>query len=114
MNGQKANSTVGGRSLIALLVPYMATVSTSDSNYATTQLQYISEQVPDLRFIYYAGGTVSRFSSFVLQPNKDLFALSTSTTPATSGGPVVMRIKTSEFFFCFCIIASEFYGRKLI
>ena len=53
MNGQKTNSSVGGRSLIGLLVPYMATVSASDSNYATTQLQYLSEQVPDLRFIYY-------------------------------------------------------------
>lgn len=97
MNAQKTNSSVGGRSMIGLLVPYMATVSASDSNYATTQLQYLSEQVPDLRFIYYAGGTVSRFSSFVLDPTKDLFALSISSTPATSGGPVVARIKTSKY-----------------
>lgn len=96
MNGQQSNSTVGGRSLIALLVPYMASVSSSDSSYATTQLQYLSEQVPDLRFLYYAGGTVTRFSSFVLDPTKDLFSLSTSTAPATAGGPVVMRIKMSE------------------
>ncbi|KAM7342836.1 uncharacterized protein ACRADG_010115 isoform 1-T1 [Cochliomyia hominivorax] len=94
MNAQKTNSSVGGRSLIALLVPYMSTVSPSDSNYATTQLQYFSEVVPDLRFIYYGGGTISRFSSFVLNPTKDLFAISISSTAATSGQPVVMRIKT--------------------
>ncbi|KAI8128939.1 hypothetical protein CVS40_1977 [Lucilia cuprina] len=94
MNAQKTNSTVGGRSLIALMVPYMATVSASDSNYATTQLQYIYEQMPDLRFIYYAGGTITRFTSFVLEPTKDLFSLTPSTSPATAGGPVVMRIKT--------------------
>uniref|UniRef100_A0A1I8NTG3 N-acetylmuramoyl-L-alanine amidase n=1 Tax=Stomoxys calcitrans TaxID=35570 RepID=A0A1I8NTG3_STOCA len=93
MNGQQANSTVGGLSLVALLIPYMSTVSATDSSYATTQLQYIGEQIPDLRFIYYAGGTVSRFSAFVQDPTQDLFPLSVGTNAATAGGPVVMRIK---------------------
>ncbi|XP_061399935.1 uncharacterized protein LOC133335641 [Musca vetustissima] len=93
MNVQQTNSSVGGLSLVALMIPYMATISATDSSYATTQLQYINEQMPDLRFIYYAGGTVSRFSSFVQDPTKDLFPLTVGTNPATAGGPVVMRIK---------------------
>lgn len=96
MNGQQANSSVGGLSLVALMMPYMTTISATDSSYATTQLQYIGEQMPDLRFIYYAGGTVSRFSSFVLDPTQDLFPLSVGTNAATAGGPVVMRIKKSK------------------
>lgn len=93
MNGQKANSSVGGLSLVALLMPYMTTISDTDSSYSVTQLQYISEQTPDLRFLYYAGGTVSRFSSFVNDPTQDLFPLNIGTNAATAGGPVVMRIK---------------------
>lgn len=93
MNGQQTNSTVGGRSLVALLVPYMTSISNSDSSYATTQLQFMNETIPDLRYIYYAGGTVSRFSAFVNNPNQDLFPLNIGSSAATSGGPVVMRIK---------------------
>ncbi|XP_011292750.2 uncharacterized protein LOC101888530 isoform X2 [Musca domestica] len=93
MNVQQTNSSVGGLSLVALMIPNMATISATDSSYATTQLQYINEQMPDLRFIYYAGGTVSRFSSFVQDPTKDLFPLTVGTNAATAGGPVVMRIK---------------------
>ncbi|XP_075169053.1 uncharacterized protein LOC142241195 isoform X1 [Haematobia irritans] len=93
MNVQQTNISVGGLSQVVLLMPYMTTISATDSSYATTQLQYIGEQMPDLRFIYYAGGTVSRFSSFVQDPTQDLFPLSVGTNAATAGGPVVMRIK---------------------
>uniref|UniRef100_A0A034VDF0 N-acetylmuramoyl-L-alanine amidase n=1 Tax=Bactrocera dorsalis TaxID=27457 RepID=A0A034VDF0_BACDO len=93
MNAEQSNSSVGGRSLIALMMPYSTVqVSSSDSSYATTQLQYIYEQVPDLHFIYYSSGQISRFATFVRDPSQDLFTLNTGSTPSVSSGPVVSRI----------------------
>ncbi|XP_036333410.1 uncharacterized protein LOC118744476 isoform X2 [Rhagoletis pomonella] len=93
MNAEQTNSSVGGRSLVALLIPYSTVqVSSSDSTYATTQLQYIYEQIPDLNFIYYTSGTINRFATFVRNPSTDLFTLNTASTAAASSGPVVSRI----------------------
>ncbi|XP_054740559.1 uncharacterized protein LOC129246063 [Anastrepha obliqua] len=93
MNAEQTNSSVGGRSLVALLVPYSTVqVSSSDWTYAITQLQSIYEQVPDLHFIYYTSGTISRFANFVRNASTDLFTLSTASTASTSSGPVVSRI----------------------
>lgn len=96
MNGEQTNSSVGGRSLVALIIPNQANVNDGDSNYATTELQYIYEQIPDLRFIYYGGGNIQRFSNFVRDPTKDLFSLMTGSTVATSAGPVARRIVKSK------------------
>nr|XP_036230941.1 uncharacterized protein LOC106625100 isoform X2 [Bactrocera oleae] len=93
MNAQQSNYSVGGRSLIALMLPFSTVqVSSSDSSYATTQLQYIYEQIPDLHFIYYASGQISRFATFVRNPSQDLFTLNTGSTASASSGPVVSRI----------------------
>ncbi|KAH8355290.1 hypothetical protein KR093_010468 [Drosophila rubida] len=94
LNGEQTNSSVGGRSLVALILPNQGTVNDGDSSYATTELQYINEQIPDLRFIYYGGGSIQRFASFVRDPTKDLFTLTTGSTVATSAGPVAKRIIT--------------------
>ncbi|XP_020715547.1 uncharacterized protein LOC101457811 isoform X3 [Ceratitis capitata] len=93
MNAEKTNSTVGGRSLIALMIPYStAQVSSSDSTYSTTQLQFIYEQIPDLHFIYYTSGQINRFATFVRNPSQDLFTLNSGSTAASSSAPVVSRI----------------------
>ncbi|EDW74052.2 uncharacterized protein Dwil_GK21722 [Drosophila willistoni] len=92
MNGEETNSTVGGRSLVALIIPNQSTVNDGDSSYATTEIQYIQEQIPDLRFIYYGGGSIQRFASFVRDSTKDLFSLTLGSTVATSAGPVAKRI----------------------
>ncbi|XP_030563512.1 uncharacterized protein LOC115764539 [Drosophila novamexicana] len=92
LNGEQTNSSVGGRSLVALIMPNQATVNDGDSNYATTELQYIYEQIPDLRFVYYGGGNIQRFASFVRDSSRDLFSLMTGSTVATSAGPVARRI----------------------
>ncbi|XP_034107010.1 uncharacterized protein LOC117569805 [Drosophila albomicans] len=94
LNGEQTNSSVGGRSLVALILPNQATVNDGDSSYATTELQYINEQIPDLRFIYYGGGSIQRFASFVRDSTKDLFSLTIGSTVATSAGPVAKRIIT--------------------
>uniref|UniRef100_A0A1A9W7T5 N-acetylmuramoyl-L-alanine amidase n=1 Tax=Glossina brevipalpis TaxID=37001 RepID=A0A1A9W7T5_9MUSC len=93
MQEEKTNSSVGGFSMVALMMPYMATLSDGDSNYATTQLQYMTEQIPDLYFIYYAGGTTNRFAAFVKNPAQDLYALNVGTNVASSADPVLRRIK---------------------
>ncbi|EDV98459.1 GH23130 [Drosophila grimshawi] len=92
LNEEQTNSSVSGRSLVALIMPNQANVNDGDSNYVTTQLQYIYEQIPDLRFIYYGGGSIQRFSNFVRDSAKDLFPLMTGSTVATSAGPVARRI----------------------
>ncbi|KAI8034144.1 uncharacterized protein LOC128256959 isoform X1 [Drosophila gunungcola] len=92
MNVEKTNSSLSGHSLVALIIPNQQTVNDGDSSYATTEIQYIREQIPDLRFIYYGGGSIQRFSSFVRDPSQDLFSLSLGSTAATSAGPVAKRI----------------------
>ncbi|XP_037893311.1 uncharacterized protein LOC119639751 isoform X1 [Glossina fuscipes] len=93
MQEEKKNSSVSGYSMIALMMPYMVTITDADSNYATTQLQYMFEQIPDLYFIYYAGGTINRFAAFVKNPAQDLYALNIGTDIASSADPVLRRIK---------------------
>lgn len=92
MNVEKTNSSLSGHSLVALIMPNQQTVNDGDSSYATTEIQYIQEQIPDLRFIYYGGGSIQRFSSFVRDPSQDLFSLILGSTAATSAGPVAKRI----------------------
>lgn len=104
MNAQQINNTVGGRSLVALLIPNTVMINDADSSYAITQIQYLSEQVPDLKFLYYGAGSINRFNSFVQDPAQDLFALNTGAVPATSSGPVVMRIVKSKFRFSLRIV----------
>jgi len=77
MNEEKTNSSLSGHSLVALIIPNQQTINDGDSSYATTEIQYIQEQIPDLRFIYYGGGSIQRFSSFVRDPTQDLFSLFT-------------------------------------
>ena len=96
MNAQQTNSSVGGYSMVALVMPGMGMINDADSSYGITQLQYLSEQVPDLKFIYYTGGTVNRFNNFVRDPTQDLFAVNTGATPAVSSGPVLRRIIRSK------------------
>lgn len=94
MNGEQRNNSVGGRSMIALIVPNMATVNDGDSNYVQIQLQYINETIPDLKFLYFTGGSPIRFNSFVVEPAKDIFQISLGQNNAASQGrPVVQRIK---------------------
>ncbi|KAH8253542.1 hypothetical protein KR032_005917 [Drosophila birchii] len=92
LNEEKTNSSLSGHSLVALMIPNQATINDGDSSYAITEIQYIQEQIPDLRFIYYGGGSIQRFSSFVRDPSQDLFSLTYGSTVATSAGPVAKRI----------------------
>lgn len=96
MNEERANSSVGGQSMITLLVANTAGVNEADSNFAYEQILQLREQVPDLVLLYLAGGTASRFNRFARTPSTDVFQLSVGTgaTPITASvNPVIQRIQ---------------------
>jgi hypothetical protein len=75
LNHERATVQVGGRSKIALIVPNMANVNEADTNFAVDNLRIFSEDIPDLRFIFWAAGSPNRFERFVREPARDLFTL---------------------------------------
>lgn len=94
MNEERTNSSVGGQSMIALVIANTAGVNEADSNFAFEQILMLREQVPDLALLYLAGGTASRFNRFARTPSTDVFQLTlgTGATPA-SVNPVIQRIQ---------------------
>lgn len=75
LNQERTWAVVAGRSHIALVIPQTATVTEEQSTFAVQQLQITSEDLPDLRWIYWTAGTASRFEQFVTEPARDLFSL---------------------------------------
>lgn len=76
MNHERSSVHVAGRSLISLIVPNQAAaVSEEHQNHAVQQLNVFREEIPDLRFIYWAAGSVNRFERFVREPARDLFTI---------------------------------------
>lgn len=76
MNGTNA----GGRSFIALVVPQLTGVNEADSNFAVEQLFYLREVQPDLRLLFWAGGSAGRFARFVVDQQRDIFPLEFGAT----------------------------------
>lgn len=99
MNEERANSSVGGQSLITLLVANTAGVNEADSNFAFEQIILMREQVPDMVLLYLAGGTASRFNRFARTPSTDIFQLTLGTGPnliPASVNPLIQRIQQSK------------------
>lgn len=99
---ERSISSVGGQSMIALIVTQMAGVSESDGNFAVEQIEILRENVPDLTLLFWASGTVGRFSRFVKDQKRDLFALMAISSGADSGRdiqtytkPLIERIQSS-------------------
>lgn len=104
---ERAQSSVGGRSFISLIVPQMAGVNEADSNLALEQIYILREIVPDLTILFWAGGTHGRFSRFVRDQQRDLFPLLAFSSTGGDNGqqilahaqPVIQRIQSSKVFF---------------
>lgn len=94
MELEKRDSSIGGRSLIALvLASPQSNINEADANYASNQLDYIKEQIPDLHFIYYAGGNINRFERFVYDFTQDLYPLKSGPNSiSSSADPVLNRL----------------------
>lgn len=76
LNNEQRDAVVGGRSHIALIVPQTAAVNEEHTNFAVQQLQIFREDLPDLRFVFWAGGaSANRFERFVREPARDLHSL---------------------------------------
>lgn len=93
-------SQTGGRSFIALVVPQLSGVNEADSNYVAEQLVSVRERNPDLKLLFWAGGSHGRFARFVQDQNRDLFQLQAFSSSGDSGQqineytlPIVKRIK---------------------
>lgn len=80
LSEEHTNSSLSGRSFIALIVPQMAGVNEADANYAAEQIFYQRESQPDLTLLFWSGGSVGRFTRFVRDSQRDLFQLMAYST----------------------------------
>ncbi|XP_036334648.1 uncharacterized protein LOC118745230 [Rhagoletis pomonella] len=110
MNADRNASSLGGRSLIALLVPSpVAFVPDWDMRYALHFLERLNYTVPDLHILYYGGGGLIRFKDLVRNPHQDLFPLGEEYDVWAAGRPVVRRIRESDINF-YRIMPNYFFG----
>ncbi|XP_037823075.1 uncharacterized protein LOC119611531 isoform X2 [Lucilia sericata] len=91
---ERNNSSLGGRSMIALLIPSpTAFIYDYDFDYCKNFVNYFNNSLPDLTFLYYAGGAVIRFNEFVDNKQEDIFVLSYDLEVKTAAEPLVKRIR---------------------
>lgn len=90
----RATDNLGGRSLVALLIPSpLSYVDEEDYDYCQQYLERMQVHFPSLHFIYYGGGALVRFHDFVRDPSKDLYPLNTEMPPDSCSAPVIKRIR---------------------
>jgi hypothetical protein len=75
LNSEREQQNPGGRSLISLVIVDSATPNEADSNFAAEQIHIMREIMPDLRWIFWSGGSPNRFERFVRETARDLYAL---------------------------------------
>lgn len=99
MMAERQNNSMSGRSKIGLIIPNTAAVSEGDSNFAVERLHILREEVPDLRLLFFAGGTPTRFNRFVREESRDIFPMREVGTGAVIDSvnvqttPVIRRIQ---------------------
>lgn len=102
INEEHVQSQAGGRSFISLIVPQLSGVNEADSNDVAEKLVPLREIEPDLTLLFWAGGAHGRFSRFVIDQKRDLFALPSfgasvaeiSQQIYASASPVIQRIQS--------------------
>lgn len=100
LDEEHIKSLPSGRSFIALVVPQLSPVNDADSNFVVEQLVSIRERNPDLKLLFWSGGSHGRFARFVQDQKRDLFQLSSYGSSGDSSQqihqntqPVIARIK---------------------
>ncbi|XP_065370393.1 uncharacterized protein LOC135962408 isoform X2 [Calliphora vicina] len=94
MKEERNASSLGGRSMIALLIPSpIAFIYDYDYDYCQNYVNYLNNSLPELTFLYYAGGAIIRFADFVDNSQEDLFMLSYDLEVELIAEPVVKRIR---------------------
>lgn len=87
-----------GRSLIALIIAKTGGINNDGEKiHALEQLEIVRDTAPDLRLIFMANGSPSRFEQFVKDRQRDLYPLQISLGPGeniqSQTNPVVLRIQ---------------------
>lgn len=99
MMAERQNNSMSGRAKVSLILPNTAAVSEGDSNFAVERLHILREEVPDLRLMFFAGGTPTRFNRFVREESRDIFQMREIGTGAIIDSvnvqttPVIRRIQ---------------------
>lgn len=97
MNHEKSSNNLVGRSKLALIVVQMAGVSDAERHTALEQLDVLRDIAPDLRILFLANGSPSRFEQFVRDKKDDLFQLNVNSGVGndiqTQTLPVITRIQ---------------------
>uniref|UniRef100_A0A336MV53 CSON008067 protein n=1 Tax=Culicoides sonorensis TaxID=179676 RepID=A0A336MV53_CULSO len=97
LDHEKSLNNLVGRSKIALIVPQMAGVSDAERNTALEQLDVLRDIAPDLRILFLANGSPTRFEQFVKDKKDDLFQLNivsgVGNEIQTQTLPVINRIQ---------------------
>lgn len=103
MDFERLKSSVGGRSLVVVIVSQLAGINEAEGNFAVEQVSILREQVPDLNILFFAGGAITRFERFVRNPQHDLFPLQPAGTGIESDQqtvifttPIIARIEESK------------------
>lgn len=100
LDAERASSRSSGRSFVALVVPQLSGVNEGDSNFVAEQLVGIRERNPDLKLLFWSGGSHGRFARYVQDQKRDLFQLPSFSSSGDSSQqinaytlPVINRIK---------------------
>lgn len=103
LDEERAKSQASGRSFIALVVPQLSGVNEADGNTVAEKLITIRERNPDLKLIFWSGGSHGRFSRYVQDQNRDLFPLMAFSSSGDSSQqinaytqPVIKRLKEGK------------------
>lgn len=98
LNQERSDQSVGGRSLVSLIIPQAASVNGGDTTFSVQQLQIMREQNPDMRILFAAAGVVNRFNSFVQDQTRDIFTIQIQNTVPAITNPIVLRMQSSKYF----------------
>lgn len=96
LDAERTNSSVGGRSLIGLIIPHQGGISEADNNFGIQETQLLREEGPDMHVLFLAGGTSNRFAQFVRQENRDIFSFPINANLANTVTPLIQRIQTGK------------------
>lgn len=77
---ETSTAYVAGKSKAALIIPKTAGVSETDRNHALDRITELREKAPDVRLLFLAGGTSTRFSDYVKDKDRDHFPLNAGMT----------------------------------
>lgn len=103
---ERSNSSVGGQSMIGLIISHNAGISEADNTFGLQENQLLRDEGPDTTVLFLTGGTTGRFARFVRDESNDIFPLGTGASVMVSVNPVIQRIQTGMSRGTFLVYSS--------